>query len=252
MENNLQNKLYQFETPPPTGTWERIEENLNNTENYAQRLVVFAEQPPAVAWHKIEAALNEAATPAKIVPFSIRYQRPLRYAAAASLIAALLVTATLILRRTETGSLAGINQSRVPAKQIKQENNVTTKVNEGALPKQANINTEAKTVLASVKRTLAYIAPQKILPRLSFSKRFMPRKVAEESVANFTAQEAFMVYSDGNGNAMRLPKKLFSLVNCNDGDETCKQRIEVLRQKLSASVSPSDFTGMLDLVRELQ
>lgn len=253
MNNDFQNKLFNYEAPPPAGVWEKIADALETPDGYAQRLAGYEEPPSPAVWRRLETTLNESATPAKVVPFLIRYKNPLRYIAAAGVIVVALVTVTLITRHTEAGSLAGKIERMPPLQRPASENRavVTATIGRSATIKTEGGN-EEKTFVASIKRTLAYIKPQKILPKLSFSRRFIPRKVTGESVADFSAQEAFMVYSDGNGNAMRLPKKLFSLVNCEDGDETCKHRIQTLRQKLSANVSPSDFTGMLDLLRQLQ
>lgn len=254
MENNLQNKLYHYAALPPESAWDKIADALENND-YAKRLTAYEEQPPVTVWRKLEESLNEAATPAKVVPFLIRYKNPLRYVAAASVIAVALVAVTLTTRRTEAGSLAAGTNAVVtpPHTQPKFERRFVTNSPEGkSATKTADNAVEEKGLAASVRRTLAYIKPRNILPKLSLSKRFIPRQAVEKTVADFSTQDAFMVYSDGDGNAMRLPKKLFSLVNCEDGDETCKHRIETLRQKLSAAVAPSDFTGMLDLVRQLQ
>ncbi len=256
MNNDFQNKLFQFETPPPTGVWERIADALESSDGYAHRLAMFEAEPPATAWRTIDSTLNEAATPAKVVPFLIRYKNPLRYVAAASLIAFVLVTVTLTMRRTAAGSLADNKKIPAPSQSVQQKAKTSTNPGSDESVSLAAVlapnEVKEKGIMASVKRTLAYIRPQNILPRLALSKRFIPHRATEESVADFSAQDAFMVYSDDNGNAMRLPKKLFALVNCGDGDGSCQERIQNLRQKLSANVASSDFTGMLDLVRELQ
>lgn len=62
----------------------------------------------------------------------------------------------------------------------------------------------------------------------------------------------FMIYSDEDGNAMKLPKKLFSLVNCPNGDDSCKERILNMQQKLSSASIASGFTGILEMLRQLQ
>ena len=80
----------------------------------------------------------------------------------------------------------------------------------------------------------------------------MPRQVDKEALFNFSSLNDHMVYSDGDGNAMKLPKKLFSLVNCPDGDGSCKERIHQLQQKLSSTAMTADFTGILDMLRQLQ
>lgn len=253
MNDGLQNKLFHYEAPPPEGIWENIAVALDGDDTYPRRLAVYEAEPPLVVWKRLESSLNEAATPAKVVPFLIRYKNPLRYVAAATIIAVALVTLTLTMRQTEAGSLAGAQKKpALPRIQTEPDSNPVHK-EEAAVATVNDVDpTAGKTVLATVKRTLAYIRPQNILPKLSLTKRFIPRRATEEPVANFSALDDFMVYSDEDGTAMRLPKKLFALVNCHDGDGSCRERLQSLRQKLSANVAPSDFTGMLDLVRQLQ
>lgn len=253
MNNDLPNRLFQYEATPPEGVWEKIAASLDEDESYPHRLAIYEAEPPLIVWEKLDASLNEAAAPAKVVPFFVRYKNPLRYVAAASIIAVTLVTLTLTLRQTEAGSLAGTQKKpALPRIQSSPRQNITRKEDAVAVAANGAGAHADRTVLATVKRTLAYIRPQNILPKLALTKRFIPRQVTEEPVADFSALDDFMVYSDEDGTAMRLPKKLFALVNCNDGDGSCRERLQSLRQKLSANIAPSDFTGMLDLVRQLQ
>lgn len=115
MSSGLQNKMYNFELPPPSGVWEKIAAELDESEltnkfpstlhniqitppvhvwqgiaialdepafvnDYAAKLGGIEVAPPAAAWNKIKTSLDTAVPEQrKIVPF-------LRYAAAAVVI----------------------------------------------------------------------------------------------------------------------------------------------------------------------
>src|SRR5438128_5291837 len=116
MNTNLQNKLSQFEPAPPEGVWDRITQALDAEENLPHRLYDYQEQPPVLVWNAIEAALNETSEPVKTIPFTTRFKKPLRYVAAASIIAVLLISSTLFLKRTEAGSIQAGSNTTVPVK----------------------------------------------------------------------------------------------------------------------------------------
>lgn len=252
MSSNLQNKLFHFEAPPPPGLWDRIAEDLAADDTFAQRLYNYQQPPPVGVWIKIENGLEDTA-PAKVIPFTTRYKKPLRYLAAASFIAVILVAATLLLRRTDAGSLAGANKILSPGLQTPPLTNDTDVAsNNPAVDEPSGLQrTSRQAAIVTLKRTLASVRPQTIFPSLSISRKFIPRRAAETAL-HFASPDNFMVYSDNDGHAMKLPKKLFSLVNCPDGDGSCMERIQQLQQKLAASTVTADFAGMLDIVRQLQ
>ncbi len=41
-------------------------------------------------------------------------------------------------------------------------------------------------------------------------------------------------------------------VNCKDEDTGCKQRLKELRQRMAAKAMTTDFTGVLEMLRQLQ
>ena len=259
MNNNLQKRLFHFEASPPKKIWDKIAETLDEEPSFAQRLYRYEKTPPTAIWSAIESSLNGAAAPAKakVVPFTVRYKTPLRYIAAASLIAATLVIVNLSVRHTAAGSLASSNKREHPVRRVLQNKNDQNPSGGGdaaslsaASPRVNAENNKANFVAA--KRSLAYIRPQSIFPILSLRKNFIPKQVKEKMLFDQSSADDFMVYSDGDGNVMKLPKKLFSLVCCKDGDGSCKTRLERLRQTLSASVATADFVGMIDMLRQLQ
>lgn len=254
MSSGLQKKLHQIEVTPPLGLWDKIASELDASTSYAQRLFEYQAQPPTETWAKVEAALEPTTVPAPVVPFFKRYKTPLRYIAAASFIAVTLVTATLLLRRTDADSLSNTSNITQPNTEIKTVTGESTGV--AALtqtPKEpaSRQSISQQAAIVTLKRTLASVRPQNIFPSLSISRKFIPREAAETAL-HFSSSDNFMVYSDGNGNAMKLPKKLFTLVSCPDGDGSCQERIHQLQQKLASSNVTADFMGMMDLVRQLQ
>jgi hypothetical protein len=260
MDSHLQNKLYHFEANPPQEVWDKIAGSLDTEETFSHRLFEYEVQPPPQAWSVIEASLDQANTPAKVIPLT-RYKKPVRYIAAASIIAIILAITTL-----NTGESGGnttqattktslpINQASilpVPKKPVLVEEPaptspavVTVKRTEKAEKVYRKTNTP--------KKALGFIDLQNAMNRISLSGQFIPDEVNKEQMFDFSVLDNYMVYSDGDGNAIKLPKKLFSLVNCQDGDGSCKERIHQLRQKLTANFASTDFAGLLEIVRQLQ
>lgn len=260
MSSDLQNKMFHFEADPPKEVWNKIADALDADieQTFPQRLFNYQEQPPAGIWDKIETSIEEE--PAiKIIPIT-RYKKPLRFvAAAASIIAAVLLTTNLVNKKTGSGSVIGstetvntTNQSTVlPFDNSDSENsNTLTPRKEPAISSIVTSGTNEEETVK--RRTLASIRPQNISPLTSIRNRFIPAKADKEAFFDFSEMENYMVYSDGNGNAMRVPKKLFSLVSCEDSDNSCKERIRQLQQKMAASATTTDFGGIIEILRQLQ
>lgn len=256
MNSDLQNKLYHFETDPPKEVWNRIDDALDAEESFPQRLFQYEEEPSAQLWDQISAQLDEQSSAVKIVPIT-RYKKPVRYvAAAASIIAAVLLITRFVDDKNSAGASIGniertvtTNQSSIlpteKAPVIVQPNN----------EEEVDLNpskNDDQPVVTQHRKTMAFIRPQVPLAAIQFSQTFLPGKTDKEALFDFSALDSYMVYSDGDGNAMKLPKKLFSLVNCQDGDETCKERVHMLQQKLAASATTTDFAGIIEILRQLQ
>lgn len=80
-------KLYAFETKPPTGIWNKISHSLDQEINasFPQRLFAFETIPPAGLWDKIADELNEESQ-IKVIPAYKRSTPVWKYAAAAAVI----------------------------------------------------------------------------------------------------------------------------------------------------------------------
>jgi hypothetical protein len=256
MNSDLQHKLQRFETDPPLEVWNKIADALDETGTFPQRLFSYEELPPSQAWNKIEASLDQKEKFFKVIPFT-RFKKPLRYAAvAASILAIVLLVATLDTKKTGAGAVIGGTEPVVTTNQssiLPLEKSSTVPDNKSNPPATSfSGDVVNKTTRAAFKKTLAAIRPQNIISSFSITQRFIPGKIKKEALVDNSSISNYMVYSDGEGTAMKLPKKLFSFVNCKDGDESCKERIHQLQQKLANKATTTDFGGMLEILRQLQ
>lgn len=246
MSSQLQDKLLNFETPPPAGLWEKIAASLEDEDetDYAKRLFRYEEAPAPAAWQRVVAALD-AKKDGTVVPFFTRYKTPLRYIAAASVVAVLLVALRLSRPDATPPSLA-----TAPRTEARQRAGQA----DPAPPQKSSTRTEVANVTRTqpAKSLMGFIRPSKSWQPASVRGRFIPQKASAATLVDFSVLENFMVFSDGQGTVMKLPKKLFHLVCCPDGDDSCRERLLELRQKLAARVVGPDFTGMLDQLRQLQ
>lgn len=255
MDNQLKNKLTRFEALPPESAWDKIVEALYREENFAERLYNYAETPSLTNWSRIEKNLTAAALPAKVISFATRFKKPIRYAAVASLIGVIAIATTLLMKRTEAGAIQAGSKTTVP----------TTTQTIISLPKQnivaqknpptffaPSVKEEAQQPPTLKRRLLNSIQPKKFLTSIAVAGKFIPKNINKQAMFNNAALNNYMVFTDGYGLAMRLPKKLFPLVHCNDGDASCLQRIKALQQKLSSSALATDFTAILEMLRQVQ
>jgi hypothetical protein len=254
MDNQLQNKLIRFEAVPPAGVWDKIAEALDEGQLFSERLYNYTEIPGTINWRKIEEGLDIEAHPAKTIPFTTRFRNPIRYVAAASIIGIIAIATTLLMKRTEAGALQAGSKTTVPVKEP-----VTPPPNQNSVVQNNTVAVITPVVKVKVqqqptfkRRLLNILQPQKFLASVAVAGRFLPQKVSKEALFNNTLLNSYMVFSDGTGMAMRLPKKLFPMVQCNEGDGSCLQRIKSLQKKLSTASLTSDFTSVLEMLRQIQ
>jgi hypothetical protein len=247
MDRHLQDKLQQFSAMPPEGVWQKIADALDAGENIAQRLYQYEEAPPAAAWQKIERGLNET-VPVKVVPFATRFRKPLRYAAVAGFLAVVMVTITLTVKRTEAGALDP-------------EKNITVQTNSSpALPPlsgepvpSANPAGEAISTNPKDQNT----APQNQQDVTTARKENKASNTVIRNQPNkagpvYSSLNKYVFFSDGDGRLRKVSKKLADFVNCKEDDLKCQQRLKELRQRMAASAMTTDFTGVIELLRQLQ
>lgn len=263
MDNQLKHKLTSFEAQPPDGTWAKIAQVLDERPLFAQRLQDYSEEPPLHTWNKIVSELEPAKREAVVVPMHSPFRTVLRYGAVAAVICVAAVTFTLISKKTEAGALS---DSTASSNKITTQATASLPINNQVLPKLADVNkkdiiastqTKNSTValLSSIvtrKRFLNLLPTQTIMSSVTMSGQFIPQRAAPEPICNHQALSKYMVFTDGEGLNLRLPKKLFPLVDCAKGDASCRQRISVLQQKLATADMGGDFTSVLMMLQQVQ
>lgn len=208
MSSQLQNKLLHYEVPPPEGVWDKITSSLdeNLSLSLAEKLYQYEAQPPAAVWQNLVQQLDAAPhNKAKVVPFYARYRRPLKYSGAVAIFIFLAVmTSLFISKRTE---------SELPAEGIVQNNLI--KKDSAKTPGDSQENTSlkqekennkkerviAKSKISRADRQVASISS-------SFIEDYLPQQAERNEIVRSSIDaDKYMMYSDGEGNVIRLPKK---------------------------------------------
>lgn len=239
MNSNLQNKLQQFQADPPQGVWDKIADALDNSGAFAERLHQYEEQPPAASWTQIEAGLSEQPEPAKVIPLNNRLKKPLRYVAVAAGIAVVLITATLTFRRTKAGDLDTASHTTAPAKKGFSTSDDPQK---NTYAVQTGTTTPKEEIQPAGDGVNGSPATQ--------NRETTPATSGSRTAVASTAR--YLIYNDDDGNRVKVSKKLAEFVNCKDGDAECQQHLRELRQKLAAKATTTDFTGILEMLHQLQ
>lgn len=258
MSTQLQNKLRHYAPEPPQKVWETIAGLLDEKMDagFPKKLYDFEASPSPLAWDKINARLGVPA-PAKVVPFFQKHKKLVQYAAAAAIVFFLAITTLLLIENNNGSALTATTPATVPNHQ----RNIAPKASPGQKPAP-----ESNSLLASARPDTDYqknteekknpynkLQAQTKLGAIIPRWTFMP-KVAEakQTVSSDSPVEKYMVYSDGDGNAMKLPKKLFDFITCVKEDILCKQEMQQLQQKVASAVLTTDFTGVLEVLKNLK
>jgi hypothetical protein len=253
MSSLLQNKLLQYEFQPPEGVWDKIAASLdqNISPAVSEKLYQFEESPSPAVWQKIISTLDTVTEKAKVVPFYTRYRRPLKYSGAVAIFIFLAVlTSLLISKKTESELPA---EGLVINQQATKKDTVTilrdSKEANPVTPTIEKNHSEPSIAKAKVSKTRKSSTANSI----ALAEDLLPKQAQRTSMigSSFNADN-YMIYSDGDGNAVRLPKKLFSAFACPTDNIDCKQRLQRLREKFAESAMTADFTGLLQILKSLQ
>lgn len=236
--NNLQTKLTLFETPPPEGVWDKIADGLHTQHTFAERLYGYAPAPPGRVW----AAVEEALSPAKVVPFSVRFRRPTRYAAAASIIGVVLIASTLLVRRTEAGSLSVEPGGGSLVVQQSFFANPFKNLQVGGSSSRLTVN-EVKALLQR-KRRVSFVKPQ-----LSAALPIL-QSLNVSSFCNHGPVNGYITASDGDGVPLSLSPRLFTMFGCSAHGPVCTSRIKALRDSLSAFGMTPLFPAVMETLHD--
>jgi transcriptional regulator len=252
MSSELQKKLTAFEADPPGRIWEAISASMDRQEagSYTERLLKYEVSPPSGLWAKIQSQLGqlEKYDPG-VIPFYKKYSRHLKYSGVAAVIVTFgIISSLLISKKTK---------SEVTSEPIVHQ---TSQAKENfSIPEDLPLHTHNSSV------TSIYMKPgilqEKIARQLrstsdntmALLEQVAPKFAQRKHTINFSMpSEAYMIYSDGKGNAVRLPKRLYDAFACPDDKITCREQLKKLQEKIASSSVTSDLTGILEMLNNLQ
>ena len=254
MSNQLQHKLLYYEVPPPEGVWNKIAASLDENVSFtlSEKLYQYKEEPSTKVWQNISTQLDHSVPEqAKVVPFYIRYRRPLKYSGAVAIFISLaMVTSLFISKKTESevppegiSNTTTQKDSSKPLTDISKENSSVAQLSE----KNKSEHLIAKSKVSRIRHEEYQTSNS------SSFESFLPQQAEKnEMVSSSVPSDKYMMYSDDDGNVVRLPKKIFSAFACPTEDVMCKQKLQRLKEKFAASAMTADFTGVLQILKSLQ
>ena len=251
MSSELQNKMLNYQMDPPEGFWSRIIAALDDESaaGLSKKLYGLEQIPAPHVWSNIT---NELDKEKKTIPF---YKRTIiRYAAAAILLLGFFSIVFLLNKKADLVTLTDVpkkdSQQISPSPGL--QNNETIKKQPEEIA--ADRNRKEKHSNSTIN-TIAYRRKSNGFASASLVNinAFIPKKAEHKKSLDFTTVvDRYMIYSDNEGHAMRLPKKMFDSFSCIDEEAICKLRILNLQRKIAATAITSDFTGMLELLSNIK
>lgn len=248
MSTPLQNKLFNYSAQPPEGAWENIAASLAEGEApLARRLQNFEAQPSSDLWKHIEKRL-----PAKFSSIFIRYKKPLAFAAAAAVLAAIVFTGVLINQPGKnTGQAATVPLPKTQVTTAPKQDTPSVQYFEDqpqyAINNNNKINWQRSN--ANEPEFAANPLPVQHTATLNVGEGFIPTHAMPMQTVD-APPEKYMVYSDEEGNATRLSKKVFDFFSCAQQRPDCRQQMQQLQQQF-ATTSATDFAGLVELLKKL-
>ena len=258
MSNQIQHKLSNYEVDPPAKAWEGIEAALDSglQITFADKLYSFEQAPPVTTWQRISSQLGlDVKKPARVIPFFIKYSKPLKYSAAvAAFVIIAVLTSLFISKKTVSDSIV---TNILPSIQKTITDSIQP-IENNLPPKQisiARLNTQKRSghIRLSTMKSNMWLGPEKLLVSNASVEKVVPQYAERTTAINYSSSDdKYMIYSEGDGNAVRLPKKLFDAFACNTDRITCKQKLKKLQEQVAASAMKTDFTGILDMLNKLE
>jgi hypothetical protein len=257
MESSIQNKLSNYEPVPPDVVWNRIAAALDENEEhlFSERILTFTTPPPSGTWEKISRILDVNKVPAVVLPFYKKYRRPLKYTGAAAAIAFFAILTSLLISKKTISEVP--LQPSIVAKEALKTNTPGERSQEDA-DENSRSNTQSfasaiRTPADRIKKTNLLGIQSQSTGSLALLDNILPKTVQRKnSITSDSRTEQYMIYSDEEGNAVRLPKKLFDAFACPVEQVSCKQKLKRIQEKIAASAQSADFTGILEIVKTLQ
>lgn len=249
MSQQLQNKLFNYYALPPLDVWDKITVILDEEvePDFSDRLANYHVIPPVFIWDNIAASLDENKSP--VLPFTKRYEKPLRYGSvAASLLFAVILINLLIAKKSVSGDgaiISEINQSISAPQASKKTIGPSKNLNEVAANKSENF--------IYTKREGEN--PVKVLPLRSGKRnsnaRFTRVLTRNEPIVNYELLDRYSIFSNTSGGVLKVSKKLFNLFLCSERNEYCKLNIAMVQGRVASPsvLASADFSGVLDLLQ---
>ena len=261
MNPELVKKILQYAPEPPAKVWEGISKMLdeNLPGDLADKLQQFQAAPPEGTWNKIEEKLgfvNQA--PVRKVKFFTFA----RIASAAAVI--LIATASIIYwNRGELPETITVNNAGNLSTENKPENSQSSPSDQPGNVEPENKEGDLVAVNPPVIREEKHIAIHRPRPakqsHVHFAATttevhsFIPNQAEEKAIAVSSYPiDKYMVYSDDNGNAMRLSKKLFDLISCVKEEVVCAEHVQQMQYKVANYITTNDFYGLMEMLRNMK
>lgn len=273
MSNGVQHKMLTYEVTPPSGVWNKIAAELDESElehNFPSVLYNAEVTAPAAAWSKIQASI--AAGYETAVPEKRKFSPFLRYAAAAVLIGLVAWAGLKLLNNPQKkNELADIRTTQ-PAKESTEPPAPPTEpvtINEQtvAVIDQAE---EARNdaALEASKKTFAKLetsAKSRRLKNIAAAYRFASADATDETGADYVTGRndtdvagRYILMMTPDGHLIRMSKKLDNLVCCVSGEEQdkeCNDQMTRWRQQMACSPtghSTGSFLDIISLIKSLE
>lgn len=250
MNKGFQDKLQQYAPPAPEGTWDAIEASLNEGASFASRLQSFETPPPPATWNKI---ISQLPARARVKPL---WKKLLPYGMAAGLLAFVVLIGNLLNSSSTSDTAVGVPDNPSNNSELLKETSPSYTVSgpQQKTAEQGDYSSSPNRNTTSYKPSGTRYEDMPGMAYASFTELpdFIPDHAETKPSITTEYADKYMVHTDENGNAVRVPKKIFDLVDCVKADQVCKDRIELLQQKLALSSVTTEFTGLLDLVKNLK
>ncbi|MDB5196045.1 MAG: hypothetical protein JWP88_415 [Flaviaesturariibacter sp.] len=229
MSTDIQHRLSQFEATPPLKVWDAIAAELDtDSSTFAQKLAAYETAPPTAVWGRVAAELDTVATSAQVVPFYQKHSKLIRYGSMAAAIFAAVIVFNLFSKNAESDSVSNVSASQ-------QMPNPDTK--------PAPITEIPNSVTAIVPET-SRTAQSAVIQR-------------DAIAAAKVSPNRYMTMANNDGKTVRLSKKVYPVIDCAEKTEEstwskCKENIQSMQAKMSASVGAGDFGGLIDMIKSLE
>jgi hypothetical protein len=263
MEQNFQDRLNNFQLPPPEEVWNKIDQVLEAQEEkrLARKLFYFEVMPPGQVWQKLNFKIGkDKESPAG--------KRPIRRYIVYTSIAASIILSIVSINLLTGNSNSGTEESLITTPKLKPSNSqlpsknseygVTDSVNRltGVINSPghliAAIHVPAKRNWFSAHKLTLKNIEDRLIGSTSSLETFVPETASRNKEISYEdGMDRYMIYASDDGNAVRLPKKMYDNFACPTNDPLCREKIKTLQQRMVQGSFASDFTGVLDLLSNM-